>query len=75
MKRWQVGILIAIAGVLACLLVAFADPLGLGTDGLGPKKDALLAIGVVLIIAGLVVVVRSRPRDEKQLEEMHHMRG
>ena len=65
--------MIAIAGVLACVLVALADPLGLGHDGLGPKKDALLAIGVLLIIIGLVLVVRSRHREP--LEEMHHMRG
>jgi len=68
-----VGILIAIAGVLACVLVALADPLGLGHDGLGPKKDVLLAIGVLLIVIGLVVALRSR--HTKQLEEMHHMRG
>ena len=69
----RVGILIAIAGVLACVLVAFADPLGLGHDGLGPKKDALLGIGALLIIIGLVIVVRSRRSGP--LEEMHHMRG
>jgi hypothetical protein len=55
------------------VLVALADPLGLGHDGLGPKKDALLAIGVVLIVIGLVVALRSQ--HTKQLEEMHHMRG
>jgi hypothetical protein len=71
--RRQVGILVAIAGVLACVLVALADPLGLGHDGLGPKKDALLAIGGLLILAGLVLALRSR-RSEP-LEEMRHMRG
>ncbi len=73
MTRRQVGILIVIAGVLACVLVALADPLGLGHDGLGPKKDALLAIGGVLVIVGLVVVVRHRHREP--FEEMHHLRG
>ncbi len=73
MTRQQVGILIAIAGVLAWVLVALADPLGLGHDGLGPKKDALLAIGVLLIVLGLVVALRSRHR--KPLEEMDHLRG
>jgi hypothetical protein len=72
--RRLVGTLIAIAGIAACALVVFADQLGLGTDGLGPKKDALLAIGVVLIIAGLVVVIRARSGEE-QLEEMRHLRG
>ena len=71
--RRQVGILIAIAGVFACVLVALADPLGLGHDGLGPKKDALLAIGGVLIVVGLVLALRSRHTEP--LEEMHHMRG
>ncbi len=65
--------MIAIAGVLACVLVALADPLGLGHDGLGPKKDALLVIGVLLIVIGLVVALRSRQR--KPLEEMDHLRG
>jgi drug/metabolite transporter (DMT)-like permease len=69
----RVGILIAIAGVLACVLVALADPLGLGHDGLGPKKDALLGIGGLLIIIGVVILVRSR--HSEPLEEMHHMRG
>jgi hypothetical protein len=68
-----VGILIAIAGVVACVLVALADPLGLGHDGLGPKKDALLAIGALLILVGVVVVVRSGSKEP--LEEMHHLRG
>jgi nitrate reductase gamma subunit len=71
--KLQVGILIAIVGVLACVLVALADPLGIGHDGLGPKKDALLGIGGLLIIIGLVIVVRSR--RSTPLEEMHHMRG
>jgi len=71
--KLQVGILIAIAGVLACVLVALADPLGIGHDGLGPKKDALLGIGGLLIIIGLVIVVRSR--RSAPLEEMRHMRG
>jgi hypothetical protein len=73
MTRRQVGILIAVAGVLAWVLVALADPLGLGHDGLGPKKDAMLAIGGLLILIGLVVVLRSRPREP--LEDMHHLRG
>ena len=74
MAKLQVGILIAIAGVVACLLVAFADPLGIGHDGLGPKKDVLLGIGILLIIIGLVVVVRSR-RSEEPLDDMQHMSG
>lgn len=72
--RRHVGILIAIGGVLAWVLVALADPLGLGHDGLGPKKDALLVIGAVLIVIGVIVVVRSS-RPSKPLEEMRHMRG
>jgi hypothetical protein len=54
---WRVGTLIAIAGVLACVPVALANPLGLGTDGIGPKKAALLGIGALLIIIGLAIVV------------------
>jgi hypothetical protein len=63
----------AVAGVLACVLVAFADPLGLGHDGLGPKKDALLALGGLLIVVGVIVVLSSRHREP--LEEMEHLRG
>ena len=65
--------MIAIAGVLAWVLVALADPLGLGHDGLGPKKDAMLAIGGLLIVIGLVVALRSGHREP--VEEMHHLRG
>jgi hypothetical protein len=53
---WQVGILIAIEGVLWVVLVALANPLGLGTDGIGTNKAVVFGIGFLLIVIGLAIV-------------------
>ena len=74
MPRRQLGALIGLAGVLALLIAVLADPLGIGAkEGtFGWKQAVLLGLGIVLIIAGAVVALRSpdgrseAPPAEKQ---------
>jgi hypothetical protein len=64
-QRRQVGTLIVLVGVVAALIAALADPLGIGgEDGFGWKQGVLLAIGIVLIIAGGAIVWLSQHRTE-----------
>jgi hypothetical protein len=51
---------VVLVGVVAALIAALADPLGIGgSSGFGWSQGVLLAIGILLIIAGGVMVVRS----------------
>ncbi|MGH2984127.1 MAG: hypothetical protein ACRDK5_07715 [Solirubrobacterales bacterium] len=59
MSRRQIGMVVVLVGVVAALLAALADPLGIGNGGFGWAQGVLLAIGILLIIAGGVMVVRS----------------
>jgi uncharacterized RDD family membrane protein YckC len=59
MSRRQVGLVIVLVGVVAALIAALANPLGLGNPGFGWKQGLLLAIGILLIIAGGVTALRS----------------
>jgi hypothetical protein len=53
--------LAVVVGVVAALIGALADPLGIGHggSGFGWKQGVLLAIGILLIIAGGVMALRS----------------
>jgi hypothetical protein len=46
-------------GVVAALIAALANPLGIGDPGWGWKQSVLLAVGILLIIAGGVMTLRS----------------
>lgn len=59
MSRRQIGIVVVLVGVVAALIAALANPLGIGDPGFGWKQGVLLAIGILLIIAGGVMVLRS----------------
>jgi hypothetical protein len=59
MSRRQLGIVVVVVGVVAALLAAFANPLGIGHAGFGWKQGVLLAIGILLIIGGAVMALRS----------------
>jgi hypothetical protein len=50
---------VVLVGVVAALLAVLANPLGIGHAGFGWKQGVLLAVGILLIIAGGVVVLRS----------------
>ena len=51
--------LIVVVGVVAALIAALANPLGIGHAGFGRKQGVLLAIGIVLIVGGGVLTLRS----------------
>jgi hypothetical protein len=51
--------LIVVVGVVAALIAALANPLGIGHAGFGWKQGALLAAGIVLIIVGGAVTLRA----------------
>lgn len=51
--------MVVLVGVVAALIAALANPLGIGDPGFGWKQGVLLAIGILLIIAGGVMVLRS----------------
>jgi NADH:ubiquinone oxidoreductase subunit 6 (subunit J) len=61
MSRRQIGMVVVLVGVVAALFAALADPLGIGgaEDTFGWKQGLLLAVGILLVIAGGVMVVRS----------------
>ena len=59
MSRRQIGIVVVLVGVVAALLGALANPLGIGHAGFGWKQGVLVAIGVLLIIGGGVMALRS----------------
>jgi hypothetical protein len=52
--------LVVLVGVVAALIAALADPLGIGgSSGFGWTQGVLLAVGILLILAGGVMVLRS----------------
>jgi hypothetical protein len=59
MSRRQIGIVVVLVGVVAALIAALANPLGIGHTGFGWKQGVLLAVGVLLIIGGGVIALRS----------------
>jgi hypothetical protein len=50
---------VIVVGVVAALIAALADPLSIGDQGWGWKQTALLIAGIVLVIAGGVMALRS----------------
>ncbi len=55
----QTGIGMIVLGVAAALLAALANPLGIGDPGFHWKQGLLLGVGIVLAIAGAVVLWRA----------------
>ena len=51
-----------LVGLVAALTAALANPLGIGDPGFGWKQAVLLAVGILLIIAGGVMALLS-PRN------------
>ena len=51
--------LVALVGVVAALIAALANPLGIGHHGFGWKQGALLAVGILLIIGGAAIALRA----------------
>jgi uncharacterized RDD family membrane protein YckC len=54
----QAGLLLLVVGVMAVLLAALANPLGIGSSGFGWHQVLLLVVGVVVAIVGVVLALR-----------------
>jgi hypothetical protein len=50
---------VILVGVVAALIAALANPLGIGDPGFGWKQGVLLGIGILLIIAGGAIALSS----------------
>jgi hypothetical protein len=48
-----------VVGVAAALLAALANPLGIGRSGFGWHQVVLLVAGILVAVAGAVVVLRA----------------
>jgi hypothetical protein len=54
MIRDYAGALVAAVGVVAVLIALLSEPLGITHGSFGAKHVVLLAIGIVLIVGGLI---------------------
>jgi len=55
----SIGWVGVVIGIILVLVAIFAGQLGLGGAGLGPKHLVVLVVGIVLIVAGAIVAMRS----------------
>ncbi len=57
--------MVGAVGVVAVLIAVLTDPLGIGGSGgaFGWKQGVLLGLGIVLVIAGAVMALRSPGGD------------
>jgi hypothetical protein len=70
---WQVAWTLILLGVIAVVLAALADPLGIGSGGFGWHQALLLAVGLVMVVVGAVLARRAATtgglRDSTMSEE------
>jgi len=55
----QTGWVLVILGAAMALLAVLANPLGIGHSGFGWHQVLLLVVGVVVAVAGAVLLVRT----------------
>ena len=55
----RIGLWVAGLGVVAVLIALLSEPLGISHGSFGAKHILLLAVGVALIVGGLVVQRRT----------------
>jgi hypothetical protein len=53
MERRNVALLVIATGVVMVLIALLADVLGIGAEGFGWRRGALLAVGIVVVLAGV----------------------
>jgi hypothetical protein len=58
MDRRIIALASIAAGVAMALLALLADVLGIGDEGFGWRRGALLAVGVVVALAGVALLLR-----------------
>ena len=59
MAENRIGLVVAGVGVLAVLIALLSNPLGISHGGFGGKHIALLIVGIVLIVGGLIAQRRA----------------
>jgi hypothetical protein len=57
-ERKTIAYAVIAVGVLMALLALLADALGIGAEGFGWRRGALLAAGALVVVAGVVWLVR-----------------
>ena len=75
MERRNIALALIAAGVAMALLALLADALGIGDEGFGWRRGALLAAGVVVALGGVVYLLRP-PRgpaaqEAERREDIH----
>ena len=58
MERRNIALAVIVVGVAMALLALLADALGIGNGGFGWHRGALLAVGVVVALCGVVYLLR-----------------
>ena len=58
MERTTAAFAVIALGVVMALVALFADALGIGEEGFGWHRGLLLAVGVVVALAGVVYLLR-----------------
>jgi hypothetical protein len=53
-----------VVGLVAALVAALANPLGIGNSGFGWHQGLLLGVGVVVAVVGAVVALRAPSEGE-----------
>ena len=51
------------AGVVMVLIALLADVLGIGAEGFGWRRGAFLAVGIVVVLAGVAYLMAPARRD------------
>jgi hypothetical protein len=64
MSRRQIGMVVVLVGVVVALIAALANPLGISDPGWGWKQSVMLALGILVIIAGGAMALRSPSTGE-----------
>jgi hypothetical protein len=65
----QAGIVIIVVGILAALLAALANPIGLGDPGFHWRQQLLLGVGIVVAIVGAVITWRASSAETQRDSE------
>jgi type VI protein secretion system component VasK len=64
MQRRTAALLVIATGVVMVLIALLADVLGIGEEGFGWRRGALLAAGIVVVLAGVAYLMApARARD------------
>lgn len=63
MERRTLALLVIATGVVIVLLALLADVLGIGEEGFGWRRGAFLAVGILVVLAGVAYLMAPARRD------------